>query len=83
MIEIDTHKIIDLIESRTEEDVTEWLNTYPNIEIISREGGYIYKNASDKSHPNAKQVSDRFHMLKNLTDYAKDALKRLLKNKLL
>lgn len=82
MIDIETHQIIDLLESRQEEDVTEWLKTYPNLEIISRDGGVMYKSASDKSHPNAKQISDRFHILKNLTDYAKDALKRLLKKQI-
>lgn len=80
MIDIETHRIIDMLESRQEEDITEWLKTYPNIEIISREGGTVYKSSSDKAHPKAKQVSDRFHVLKNLTDYAVDALKRLLKS---
>ena len=42
----------------------------------------MYKSASDKSHPKAKQISDRFHVLKNLTEYAKDALKRLLKKQI-
>lgn len=82
MIDIETHQIIDLLKSRQEEDVTEWLKTYPNLEIISRDGGVMYKSASDKSHINAKQISDRFHILKNLTDYAKDALKRLLKKQI-
>lgn len=82
MIDIETHKIIDLIESRQEDNVTEWLKTYPNLEIISRDGGIMYKSASDKAHPKAKQISDRFHVLKNLTDYARDALKRLLKKQI-
>ena len=77
MIDIETHKIIDLLESRNEEDVTEWLKTYPNLEIISRDGGIMYESSSDKAHPKAKQISDRFHVLKNLTDYAKDAIKRI------
>ena len=42
----------------------------------------MYKSASDKSHPKAIHVSDRFHILKNLTEYAKDALKRLLKKQI-
>ena len=82
MIDIETHKIIDLLESRNEEEVTEWLKTYPNIEIISRDGGIMYKSSSDKAHPKAKQISDRFHILKNLTDYAKDAIKRILKREI-
>ena len=82
MIDIETHRIIDMIKSRQEEDVTEWLKTYPNLEIISRDGGIMYKSSSDKAHPEAKQVSDRFHVLKNLTEHATDALKRLLKNQI-
>ena len=73
MIDIETHQIIDMINSREEEDVTEWLKSYPNLEVISRDRGIMYKSASDKSHPKAKQISDRFHVLKNLTEYAKDA----------
>ena len=82
MINIETHQIIDMIESRQEEDVKKWLKTYPNIEIISRDGGIMYKSASEKAHARAKQISDRFHILKNLTDYAKEALKRILKKQI-
>ena len=82
MIDIETHEIIDLLESRQEDDVTEWLKTYPNLEVISRDGGIMYKSASDKAHPKAKQISDRFHVLKNLTDYAKDGLKRIFKRQI-
>ena len=34
-----------------------------------------------KAHPKAIQVSDRFHLLKNLTTYAKDYLMKILKVK--
>ena len=83
MIDIETHQIIDLLESRDEKDVTEWLETYPNIEVISRDGGIVYKSSSDKAHPKAKQISDRFHVLKNLTDYASNAIKRLLNKQII
>ena len=32
MIDIETHKIVDLLEYRQEDDVAEWLKTFPNIE---------------------------------------------------
>lgn len=66
MIDIETHRIIDLLESMQEDNVAEWLKTYPNLEFISRDGGIMYKSASDKAHPKAKQISDRFHVLKIL-----------------
>jgi transposase len=78
MVDIDTHKIVDLIESRDLKSVTDWLKTYPNLKVVSRDGSLTYKNAIAASHPDAIQVSDRFHLLKNLTDYAKDYLKKTL-----
>lgn len=77
MIDIETHQIIDLLESRDEKDVTEWLETYPNIEVISRDGGIVYKSSSDKAHPKAKQISDRFHVLCEVKYYEKLSPKRL------
>lgn len=53
--------MVDLIPTRNTEEVRAWLATYPNIEVISRDGAQIYANASEKSHPGIVQVSDRFH----------------------
>ena len=68
MVDLETHRIIDLIPTRNTEEVRAWLATYPNIEVISRDGAQIYANASEKSHPGIVQVSDRFHMIKGLTE---------------
>nr|WP_242944268.1 hypothetical protein [Lutispora thermophila] len=38
MVDISNHKIIDMINSRDYENVSKWLKTYPNIQIISRDG---------------------------------------------
>ena len=82
MIDIDTHKIIDILQSRNPKDVSAWLKSFPNLQIISRDGSLSYKSAIDTSHPNAIQVSDRFHLLKNLTDYCCEYLKKYLKHKI-
>lgn len=80
MIDIDTHRIIDMIDSRDINEVTEWLKSYPNIQFVSRDGSIAYRNAVDISHPEATQISDRFHLYKNLTDYCKDYLKKKMKS---
>lgn len=79
MIDIHTHKIIDMIESREQTDVVNWLKKYQNIQVVSRDGSITYKNAIDNAHPTATQVSDRFHLYKNLTGYAADYLRKKLK----
>lgn len=72
MIDIESRNIIDLLNSRNLEDVTKWLKTYPNLKIVSRDGSRTYASAIKEAHPSAIQVNDRFHLLKNLTDYCKN-----------
>ena len=78
MVDLDTHSIVDMIESREQAKVVEWLKSYPNIQIVSRDGSLTYHNSITKAHPKALQVSDRFHLFKNLTDYALEYLKKHL-----
>lgn len=81
MIDIESRKIVDILESRDYEEVKEWLKTFPNIEIVSRDGSITYNKAIKDAHPKSIQISDRFHILKNLTDYCKDYIKRILNRK--
>ena len=78
MIDIDTGRIIDLLDSREVDEVAKWLATYPNIELVSRDGSLQYAAAITKAHPNAIQVSDRFHVVKNISEHSKDGFKREL-----
>lgn len=57
------------------------MKSYPNIKIVSRDGSIIYKKAITLAHPTAIQISDRFHILKNLTSYCREYLLKLFKAK--
>lgn len=81
MIDIDTHRVVDMINSREYDDIVTWLKTFPNLQLVSRDGSITYSNAIKDSHPKAIQVSDRFHLLKNLTAYCKKFLMNHLKSK--
>ena len=70
MINIDDGRIVDMIYSRESADVAEWLKTYPNIHVVSRDGSMTYSNAINIAHPDAIQVSDRFHLIHGLTEAA-------------
>lgn len=71
MVDIDTGKVIDILDSREIPDVIEWLKSYSNLKVISRDGSMSYANAISQAHPSVVQISDRFHLIKNLTDAAK------------
>ena len=49
MVDIDTHRVVDLLASREVEDVAEWLRSYPNIRIVSRDGSVSYKSAIEQA----------------------------------
>ncbi len=78
MINIKTRCIIDILNSRDTQDVANWLNEYPNLKVIVRDGSISFKSAIEASHPNSIQVNDRFHILKNLVETLKKVLQRLV-----
>lgn len=78
MIDIDTHRIIDLLPSREIEDVAEWLSSFPNLEIVSRDGSVSYNSAIKQANEKIIQISDRFHLLKGLTDAAQKVITSLV-----
>jgi len=82
MVNVENHKIVDMIESREAEDVQRWLSEYPNIRIVSRDGSQQYAAAITQAHPTAMQVSDRFHLLKNLNDYATDVFQKIFQGRI-
>src|SRR5262249_19802730 len=53
-----------------------WLRTHPEIEIISRDRGGDYAAAARKGAPQAQQVADRFHVVKNLRAALRDLMER-------
>ncbi len=57
---------IDLLPDRSVETVSVWLKKHPSIEIVSRDGSSEYASAIKKGAPQARQVSDRWHLIKNL-----------------
>ena len=78
MVDIDTHRIIDLLPSRKVDEVAEWLSSFPNLEIVSRDGSVSYNSAVKQADAGIIQISDRFHLLKGLTDAAKSVMTSLV-----
>lgn len=76
MIDLETHCIVDIIDSREVDVVADWLKEFPNLKIIVRDGSFGYRAAIDTAHPSVIQINDRFHMIKNLVKAITKTLKR-------
>jgi transposase len=57
---------IDLLPDREVSTVEAWLKKHPSIDTVSRDGSSEYASAIRKGAPHARQVSDRWHLVKNL-----------------
>ena len=66
LVNLETHKIIDLLPERTAESVIAWLEAHPEVEVVSRDRGGTYVDGATQGAPLAIQVCDRWHLLKNL-----------------
>ena len=71
MVDIKSRRVVDMIETRELEQVKEWLQTFPSLRYVARDGSIIYRSAITQANKNIIQISDRFHLLKGLTDAAK------------
>ena len=82
MVDIESGRVVDMIYTRESAKVTEWLKTYPNISVVSRDGSMLYANAISTAHPDAIQVSDRFHLVKGLTEAAGRHIRRIIASRI-
>ena len=69
-------KVVDLLPDRTSKTLTKWLKSHPGIEIITRDRSHEYAKACTDGAPQAKQIIDRWHVLKNLRDALENFLSR-------
>lgn len=66
IVDLQSHEPIDLLPDREAQEIASWLKAHPQLEIISRDRGSSYAEGATEGAPQAVQVADRWHLLKNL-----------------
>ncbi len=74
IVNLDTHRPLVLLPGREQRTLAAWFKKYPEIQVVSRDRGGIYSMAAREGAPQARQVADRWHLLKNIGD----ALERMM-----
>lgn len=68
LVDLERHQAIALLPDREAETLSRWLKEHPGVEILSRDRSKTYKRGMSEGAPDAVQVADRFHLLKNLEE---------------
>ena len=76
LVDLERHRVVDLLGESTTTAATAWLRTHPEITILSRDRGETYMEAARLAAPQALQVADRWHLLHNLSEVTQAVLER-------
>lgn len=69
-----------MVPSRQQPEVIKMLRKFKQVETVTRDFSKPYEAAISEALPNARQIVDRFHILKNLTEDMAGYLKRKMKD---
>ena len=66
LVDAETRERIDVLPDRGADALEAWLRDHPAVEVVCRDGSATYAEAVRRALPDAVQVSDRWHLWKNL-----------------
>jgi transposase len=76
LVDMDTRRPIDVLGGRTSTTLAAWLERYPSVEVVCRDRAGPYAEGATSGAPQAQQVADRWHLLRNLVEVVERIVKR-------
>ena len=77
--DLERRRIVTLLPDREIATVEAWLADHPGIDIVARDRGGGYGEATAKALPNAVQVADRWHLMENASAAFLDAVRKSMR----
>jgi transposase len=62
LVDLEKRRVAQLLADRSVQTSKMWLRKHPEVDLVSRDRGKIFREAATDSAPQAKQVVDRFHL---------------------
>ncbi|MGV8137781.1 MAG: ISL3 family transposase [Mangrovibacterium sp.] len=67
-VDMDQGRVVDILPGRDGNEVKSFLQSHKEIQSVCRDRSGAYSAAVNEVIPSARQVADRFHLIKNLSD---------------
>lgn len=74
LVDLEVHKIVDLFEGHSAEAIAQWLRQRPGLEVVTRDRSPVCREGVNNGAPQASHVTDRWHLLHNLTQVLEEFL---------
>ena len=74
LVDLAHRRVVDLLPDREADTFATWLQTRPTVAVVSRDRGANFADGAARGAPQALQVADRFHVLKNLVEALQQVL---------
>jgi transposase len=74
LCDLEAGRVVDLLPDREAGTLATWLQKHPGTEIVSRDRASAYAKATRRACPEAIQIADRWHLLRNLSEALRNAL---------
>jgi transposase len=76
LVDLERNKVVDLLPDRETDTLSAWLRRHGGIEIVARDRAGAYGDAVRQGAPEAMQVADRWHLLRNLGEAVQGGVDR-------
>lgn len=76
LVDLESRRAVDLLPDREAATVATWLRARPGVEVVARDRANAYAQAAAEAVPDAVQVADRWHLLKNVRETLQRALQQ-------
>lgn len=77
LVDLERRSVVDLLPDREADSLAAWLRAHPSVEVVTRDRFRAYKEGVAAGAPQALQVADRWHVLRNMTEAFERWLNRL------
>jgi transposase len=76
VVDLERNRVVDLLPDRQAGTLAAWLRANPGVKVIARDRAGAFADGADQGAPEALQVTDRWHLLRNLGDALRHVVER-------